>query len=55
MNEKLRKQVQNGFAAPLPLLVEDGIWGAKTQEAIKSKLGLDQIDNTYYTKIILGL
>lgn len=55
VNEKLKKQVPNGFVAPLPLLVEDGIWGTKTSDAVKYKLGIDQIDYTYYTKIILGI
>jgi len=39
----------------LPALVEDGIWGPKTDEVVKTKLGLSAIDETYYKKIVLGL
>jgi hypothetical protein len=55
INEKLKNQPKYGMVAALPLLVVDGIWGQKTQDAIKYKLGIDQIDYTYYTKIILGI
>lgn len=41
--------------ATLPDLTIDGIWGPKTQDAVKYKLGINQIDYTFYTKIILGI
>lgn len=55
LNEKLKKQPANGIVAPLPLLVEDGIFGQKTLDALKYKINIDQVDYTYYTKIILGI
>jgi hypothetical protein len=54
-NGVLANQTMNGIVAPLAKLVEDGIWGVKTDEAIKVKLGLSSIDETYYKKIVLGI
>lgn len=34
------------------LIDEDGIWGARTQEAVKLRLNLDQISEDYYQQMI---
>ena len=54
-NGVLAHEIPNGIMAPIAKLVEDGIWGERTDNIIRLKLGLSGIDETYYKKIVLAL
>jgi hypothetical protein len=51
--QKLQKLYNDNviwFGDPLPLIVEDGIWGPKTNEAVKAMWNLDQVTESWYNE-----
>jgi hypothetical protein len=51
--QKLQKLYNDNvvwFDDPLPLIVEDGIWGPKTNEAVKAMWNFDQVTESWYNE-----